>query len=59
MKEACETVLSYVRSIGIDIHPELFSNNDIHINFPESVTPKDEPSAGLETALCIIPLFVI
>ena len=61
MKEACETVLSYVRSIGpeIGIHPELFANNDIHINFPESVTPKDEPSAGLETALCIIPLFVI
>ncbi len=55
MREACETALSYVRSIGpeIGIHPELFANNDIHI-FPESVTPKDEPSAGLETALCII-----
>ena len=56
MKEVCETVLSYVRTIGpeIGIHPELFANNDIHINSPESVFPKDEPSVDLETALCII-----
>ena len=56
MKEAWETAFSYVRSIRpeIGIHPELFANNDIHINFPESVFPKDEPSVGLETTLCII-----
>ena len=56
MKEACETALSYVKSIGPDIgiNPEFFSNNDIHIHFPESATPKDGPSAGVATVLCII-----
>jgi ATP-dependent Lon protease len=56
MKEACETALSYVKSIGNDlgINPDFFSNNDIHIHFPESATPKDGPSAGVATALCII-----
>ena len=56
MKEACETALSYVRSVGPDlgINSEFFANNDIHIHFPESATPKDGPSAGIATALCII-----
>lgn len=56
MKEACETALSYVKSIGSDlgIHPDFFANNDIHIHFPEGATPKDGPSAGVATALCII-----
>lgn len=56
MKEACETALSYVKSIGpsLGINPEFFSNNDIHIHFPESATPKDGPSAGVATVLCII-----
>ena len=56
MKEACETALSYVKSIGPDlgINPAFFSNNDIHIHFPESATPKDGPSAGVATVMCII-----
>lgn len=56
MKEACETALSYVKSIGPDlgINPEFFNQNDIHIHFPESATPKDGPSAGVATVLCII-----
>ena len=56
MKEACETALSYVKSIGdeLGINPGFFSANDIHIHFPESATPKDGPSAGVATALCII-----
>ncbi len=56
MKEACETALSYVKSIGneLGINPEFFTANDVHIHFPESATPKDGPSAGCATALCII-----
>ncbi len=56
MKEACETALSYVKSIGTElgINPGFFANNDVHIHFPESATPKDGPSAGVATALCII-----
>jgi len=56
MKEACETALSYVKSIGpeVGIDPEYFSTHDIHIHFPESATPKDGPSAGVATALCIL-----
>ncbi len=56
MKEACETALSYVKSIGPDvgINPEFFNCHDIHIHFPESATPKDGPSAGVATVLCIL-----
>ncbi len=64
MKEACETALSYVKSIGpeLGINPEFFSTHDIHIHFPESATPKDGPSAGIAvttamiSALCGIPV---
>ena len=56
MKEACETALSYVKSIGPDvgINPEFFSHNDIHIHFPESATPKDGPSAGIATVMVLL-----
>lgn len=56
MKEACETALSYVKSIGpeIGIDPSFFMENDIHIHFPESATPKDGPSAGAATVMVII-----
>lgn len=56
MKEATETALSYVRSIGpeLGINPEFFSTHDIHVHFPESATPKDGPSAGVATALVIL-----
>ena len=56
MKEACETALSYVKSLGpeIGINPIFFSENDIHIHFPEGATPKDGPSAGVATAICLI-----
>lgn len=56
MKEACSTALSYVRSIGTElgINPEFFSDHDIHIHFPEGATPKDGPSAGVATVMCII-----
>ncbi len=55
MKEATETALSYVRSIGpeLGIDPEYFATHDIHVHFPESATPKDGPSAGVATA-CVI-----
>ncbi len=56
MKEACETALSYVKSIGpeLGINPEFFSSHDLHIHFPESATPKDGPSAGVATVICIL-----
>jgi ATP-dependent Lon protease len=56
MKEACETALSYVKSIGTElgINPDYFGNHDIHIHFPEGATPKDGPSAGVATAICIL-----
>lgn len=56
MKEACSTALSYVRSIGPDlgINPDFFTENDIHIHFPEGATPKDGPSAGVATVMVIL-----
>lgn len=56
MKEATETALSYVKSIGpeLGICPNYFATHDIHVHFPESATPKDGPSAGIATALVIL-----
>lgn len=56
MKEACETAYSYVRSLGpeLGVNPQFFAENDIHIHFPESATPKDGPSAGVATVICIL-----
>lgn len=56
MKEACVAALTYLKTnaykFGID--NEYFSNNDIHIHFPDTATPKDGPSAGIATALVIL-----
>ena len=48
MNESCQIALSYVRAnqekYGID--NKLFTEEDIHIHFPEGAIPKDGPSAG-------------
>lgn len=55
MKEACQAALSYIKANASKwgIHPEWFSQNDIHIHFPEGAVPKDGPSAGVAT-VCVL-----
>lgn len=56
MQESAQTAYSYVRSRApkLGIKKTDFSNNDIHIHFPDGATPKDGSSAGITIASALI-----
>ncbi len=56
MQESAQTAYSYVRSRApkLGIKKTIFSNNDIHIHFPDGATPKDGSSAGITIASALI-----
>jgi ATP-dependent Lon protease len=49
MKESATTAISFIKSHSseLNIDPDYFENNDIHIHVPEGAIPKDGPSAGI------------
>src|SRR6202171_2758185 len=49
MKESAAAALSYLkaRAADINIDPELFDKNDIHVHVPAGAQPKEGPSAGV------------
>ncbi|MEZ4898687.1 MAG: endopeptidase La [Saprospiraceae bacterium] len=49
MKESATTALSYLKAHSniLDIDPQRFEDQDIHIHIPEGAIPKDGPSAGI------------
>lgn len=58
MKESAKLALSLIRSRAdkYGINKAVFSDNDIHIHFPEGATPKDGPSAGITVATALLSI---
>lgn len=59
MKESANTALSYLRShaSNLNIDPEAFVKNDLHIHFPAGAVPKDGPSAGITVFTALASLY--
>ncbi len=58
MKESAQAALSLLkaRSGQLDLAPELFDQNDIHIHIPSGAIPKDGPSAGVALFMALVSL---
>ncbi|MDI9358510.1 MAG: endopeptidase La [Phycisphaerales bacterium] len=56
MKESATTALSFIQSHAqlLNINPDIFTKNNIHIHVPEGATPKDGPSAGITILTALI-----
>ncbi|MCX5924155.1 MAG: endopeptidase La [Candidatus Dependentiae bacterium] len=56
MQESAQTAYSYVRSraVRLGIKKSEFTNNDVHIHFPDGATPKDGSSAGIAIASALV-----
>lgn len=56
MQESIQAAMTVVRSRheSLGIHPDFFSNHDIHVHVPEGATPKDGPSAGIGMCTALV-----
>jgi len=59
MRESAQIAHSWVRSKAdqLDIQPDQFEKNDVHLHVPAGAIPKDGPSAGLAMVLAAASLF--
>jgi ATP-dependent Lon protease len=60
MKESASAALSYIRhnivSLGDEVSPNWFRENDVHVHVPAGAIPKDGPSAGITMATALASL---
>jgi len=58
MKESATIALEYIKANAdsLEINPEIFEKNNIHIHVPEGATPKDGPSAGITMLTSLVSL---
>ena len=58
MKESVQAALSYVQAMSqeLNINPDDFKNNMLHIHLPAAAVPKDGPSAGITLATALASL---
>jgi ATP-dependent Lon protease len=55
MQESAQAAHSWVRThaLELDIDPQWFGQNDVHVHIPAGAVPKDGPSAGITMATAI------
>jgi ATP-dependent Lon protease len=58
MRESAQAAVSLIKSHAreLEIDPELFETNDIHIHIPSGAIPKDGPSAGVTMYTALVSL---
>ncbi len=58
MKESAIAALSYVRShaVSLELPPNVFENQNVHIHVPAGAIPKDGPSAGVTMVTVLVSL---
>lgn len=59
MKESAMLALEYIKSHceALEIDPQMFEENNVHVHVPEGAIPKDGPSAGITMVTALASIF--